>query len=473
MKSGLAPGYEAALGKTAPTCVEAQHRLGKLTARERIELLVDEGSFEEFDVGVDGSVITGRGAVSGRAVYVYAKDFTVLAGSLAAAHARKIVNVQDMALGDRAPIIGLFDSAGARVEDGLAALAGYGEIFQRHVRASGVIPQISLIMGPCAGGDAFSPALTDFLFMVENTSHFYVTGPEVVRTVAGAAVTTDELGGARVHAAKTGACDRAYASDFEALLQVRRLIDFLPASNSGDLPKWPSFDDVQRLDPSLDTLVPEDEHSPYDIRELILKTLDEADFFEIKEAHARNIVVGFGRIGGGPVGVVANQPMVLAGVIDCDAARKAMRFVRFCGRFAIPIVTFVDAPGFLPGLAEEHRDLAGQVAGLIFAYAEARAARVTLVTRNAFGTAYSVMDSQRLGHGGVSFAWPTARIALTGARAAPGAMAERSPYDAVAAGAIDEVIEPRSTRKEIARALAALRDKSSNAPGRARGDALR
>ena len=447
--------------------IEAQHARGKLTARKRIELLLDPGSFAEFDIAADAgsdprdsgdSVIAGWGAVNGRAVYVHANDFTVEGGALNAAHARKIARAQDMALSARAPIVGLIDSDGARLEAGVAALAGYGEIFQGHIRASGIVPQISLIMGPCAGTEAFSPALTDFVFMVENTSHLFVAGPEIVRTIANEAVTADELGGASVHAAKTGLCDRAYANDFEALKQLRRLIDFLPASNSGGVPAWPSFDDVERLDPSLDTLVPENPLQAYDMKELIEKTVDEGDFFEIGEAHARNIVTGFGRIDGRTIGVVANQPMVLAGVLDKDAARKATRFARFCDCFAIPIVTFVDAPGFLPGLAQEHGGLAGGVAELIFAYGAASAPKVTIVTRNAFGGAYVVMGSKHLGRDdgfAVNFAWPTARIALIGAGS--GADAGASPHAAAARGYIDEVIAPRATRKRIADALATFR----------------
>jgi propionyl-CoA carboxylase beta chain len=455
--------------------IEAQHARGKLTARERIELLLDPGSFEEFmsaehaaDPNEPGDgVIAGRGAVSGRAIYVYAKDFTVVEGALDEAHAQKIIRTQDMAFSARAPIIGLFDSGGARLEAGVGALAGFGEIFRRHIRASGIIPQISLIMGPCAGADAFCPALTDFVFMVENTSHLFATGPDIVRTICNEAVTVDELGGARVHAEKTTLCDRAYANDFEALKQMRRLIDFLPASSTAGVPEWPSFDNVERQDPSLDTLVPENPLQAYDMTELIKKTVDEGDFFEIGEAHARNIITGFGRIDGSTIGVVANQPMVLAGVLDADAARKAARFIRFCDCFAIPIVTFVDAPGFLPGLAQEHGGLVREVAELIFAYGAARAPKVTLVTRNAFGGAYAVMGSRQLG-AEVSFAWPNARIALVGVGASEDV--DASPHDAAARGYIDAVIEPQETRGRIAPALAALRSKAPEAPGKNDGN---
>ena len=364
--------------------------------------------------------------------------------------ARRIVRALDSALAARAPIISLFDSGGARLEAGVSALAGVGEIFQRQIRASGVIPQISLIMGPCLGADAFSPALTDFVFMVEKTSHLVVTGPGIVRTITNEAVTADELAGADAHAQKTGLCDRAYANDVEALRQMRRLIDFLPA-DAGGVPEWPSFDDAAPLDFSLDTLVPDDPLHVYDMKELIEKIVDEGDFFEVKAAHARNIVVGFGRVGGRTVGVVANQPMVLAGALDADGARKAARFVHFCGCFRIPIVSFVDTPGFLPGLAQEHGGLAKAVAALIFAYGAARAPKISVVTRNAFGGAYVAMGAKHLA-GGVSFIWPSARIALTG-----GDTAGAPPNAARAAGAIDAVIEPRETRARIAEALAMLR----------------
>ena len=324
--------------------VAAQHKRGKLTARERIELLLDDGSFEEFDMFVqhqcadfgmqdqkipgDG-VVTGWGTVNGRTVFVFSKDFTVFGGSLSEAHARKIMKVQDMALRMRAPIIGLFDAGGARIQEGVAALGGYGEVFKRNVVASGVIPQISVIMGPCAGGDVYSPAMTDFIFMVRDTSYMFVTGPDVVKTVTNETVTAEELGGAKVHTTKSSVADGAYDNDLEALLQVRRLIDFLPANNLDGVPEWPSFDDPGREEPSLDTLVPDNPNMPYDIKELITKVVDEGDFFEIQESYAKNIVTGFARVEGRTVGIVANQPMVLAGVLDSDASRKAARFVRF------------------------------------------------------------------------------------------------------------------------------------------------
>jgi propionyl-CoA carboxylase beta chain len=478
---------------------DAQHQKGKLTARERIELLLDEGSFEEYDMfvqhrctdfGMDqgeripgDGVVTGWGTVNGRVVYVFAKDFTVLGGSLSETHAQKITKIQDMALKNRAPIIGLFDAGGARIQEGVAALGGYGEVFQRNVLASGVIPQISLIMGPCAGGDVYSPAMTDFIFMVRDTSYMFVTGPDVVKTVTNENVTAEELGGASVHTTKSSIADRGYDNDVEALLQMRRLIDFLPSSNRDEVPEWPSFDDGLRIDASLDTLVPDNPNKPYDIKELIAKVVDEADFFEIQEAHARNIVVGFARMEGRSIGVVANQPMVLAGVLDVDASRKAARFVRFCDAFNIPIVTFVDVPGFLPGTAQEYGGLIKHGAKLLFAYAEATVPKVTVITRKAFGGAYDVMASKHL-RGDVNYAWPTAQIAVMGAKGAveiifradmgdPAKIAAQtknyedrflSPFVAAERGYIDDVIMPHSTRKRIGRALAMLRHKELENP---------
>src|ERR1700761_5780361 len=384
----------------------AQHARGKLTARERLELLLDHGSFEEWDMFVqhrcddfgmekskipgDG-VVTGWGTVNGRTVFVFAKDFTVFGGSLSETHAQKITKVQDMALKNGAPIIGLFDAGGARIQEGVAALGGYGEVFQRNVLASGVIPQISVIMGPCAGGDVYSPAMTDFIFMVRDTSYMFVTGPDVVKTVTNETVTAEELGGALVHTTRSSIADRAYDNDVEALLQMRRLVDFLPASNLEKPPTMPSFDDPDRIDMSLDTLIPDNPNKPYDIKELIAKVADEGAFFEIQEAHARNIVTAFARIEGSTVGIVANQPLVLAGVLDSDASRKAARFVRFCDCFNIPIITFVDVPGFLPGTAQEYGGLIKHGAKLLFAYAEATVPKVTVITRKAFGGAYDVM----------------------------------------------------------------------------------
>jgi len=479
--------------------VAAQHTRGKLTARERLELLLDTGSFEEFDTfvqhrctdfGMDKAekipgdgVVTGWGTVNGRKVFVFAKDFTVFGGSLSEAHAAKITKIQDMALKVRAPIIGLFDAGGARIQEGVAALGGYGEVFKRNVTASGVIPQISVIMGPCAGGDVYSPAMTDFIFMVRDTSYMFVTGPEVVKTVTNESVTAEELGGAKVHTTKSSVADGAFENDVECLLQMRRLIDFLPACNRSGVPVWPSFDDGERLDPSLDTLVPDNPNKPYDMKELIGKVADEGDFFEIQEGFAKNILTGFGRIEGRTVGFVANQPMVLAGVLDADASRKAARFVRFCDAFEIPIVTFVDVPGFLPGTAQEYGGLIKHGAKLLFAYSQATVPLVTVITRKAFGGAYDVMASKHIG-GDVNYAWPTAQIAVMGAKGAveiifradiddPEKIAARtseyeqrfhSPFVAAERGYIDEVITPGSTRKRIARALAMLASKKIEAP---------
>lgn len=478
--------------------VAAQHAKGKLTARERIELLLDEGSFEEFDMFVEhrctdfgmeaqklpgDGVVTGWGTVNGRVVYVFAKDFTVFGGSLSEAHARKITKIQDMALQNRAPILGLFDAGGARIQEGVNALGGYGEVFQRNVLSSGVIPQISVIMGPCAGGDVYSPAMTDFIFMVRDTSYMFVTGPDVVKTVTNETVTAEELGGASVHTTRSSIADKAFENDVEALLQIRRLIDFLPSSNTAGIPELPSFDSASREEPSLDTLIPANPNQPYDMKELILKLADEGDFFEIQEAHARNIVTGFARINGRTVGVVANQPMVLAGVLDSDAGRKGARFVRFCDCFNIPIVTLVDVPGFLPGTAQEYGGLIKHGAKLLFAYAEATVPKITVITRKAYGGAYVVMASKHL-RGDVNYAWPTAEIAVMGSKGAaeiiyraelsdPQKIQTRikdyearfaNPFVAAERGFLDEVIMPHSTRKRVARALNMLRHKELQNP---------
>ena len=480
--------------------IEAQHKRGKLTARERVELLMDKGSFEELDMFVEhrtvefgmdqmkipgDGVITGWGTVNGRTVFVFAKDFTVFGGSLSDTHAQKITKIQDMAMKARAPIIGLFDAGGARIQEGVAALGGYGEVFRRNVLASGVIPQISVIMGPCAGGDVYSPAMTDFTFMVRGTSYMFVTGPDVVKTVTNEVVTAEELGGASVHTAKSGVSDGAYENDLECLLQMRRLIDFLPANNEAGAPEWPSLDDIEREDKSLDTLIPDSPNKPYDIKELILKTADEGDFFELGESFAKNIVTGFGRIAGSTVGFVANQPMVPAGVLDIDASRKAARFVRFCNAFNIPIVTFVDVPGFLPGTNQEYGGLIKHGAKLLFAYSQCTVPLVTVITRKAFGGAYDVMASKHIG-GDLNFAWPTAQIAVMGAKGAveiifradlgdKEKIAARtkeyedrflSPFAAAERGYIDDVIMPHATRRRVARALAMLRGKQMDMPRR-------
>lgn len=478
--------------------IDAQHAKGKLTARERLEVLLDEGSFEEYDMfvqhrctdfGMDDTkvagdgVVTGWGTINGRPIFVFAKDFTVFGGSLSETHAQKITKIQDMALKNRTPIIGLFDAGGARIQEGVAALAGYGEVFQRNVLASGVIPQISVIMGPCAGGDVYSPAMTDFIYMVRDTSYMFVTGPDVVKTVTNETVSAEQLGGASIHTTKSSIADGAFDNDLEALLEIRRLVDFLPASNTAELPALPLQDDPNRIVPSLDTLIPDNANKPYDVKELIVKTVDDADFFEVQEKHAANIVVGFARMEGRPVGIVANQPMVLAGVLDSDASRKAARFVRFCDCFNIPIVTFVDVPGFLPGTAQEYGGLIKHGAKLLFAYAEATVPKITIITRKAYGGAYDVMASKHL-RGDVNYAWPTAEIAVMGARGAVEiifrkdiADAERiaehtsayedrflSPFVAAERGYIDDVIMPHSTRRRVSRALKMLRGKQLENP---------
>ncbi|HWB45916.1 MAG TPA: acyl-CoA carboxylase subunit beta [Hyphomicrobiaceae bacterium] len=478
--------------------IEAQHKRGKLTARERIDLLMDDKSFEEFDMYVEhrcadfgmektkipgDGVVTGWGTINGRTVYVFAKDFTVFGGSLSETHAAKIMKIQDMALRNRAPIIGLFDAGGARIQEGVAALGGYGEVFLRNVVASGVIPQISVIRGPCAGGDVYSPAMTDFIFMVKDTSYMFVTGPDVVKTVTNETVTAEELGGARVHTTRSSIADRAYENDVEALLQMRRLLDFLPSSNQSGVPELPTRDSPERLEPSLDTLVPDNPNKPYDIKELILKVVDEGDFFEIQEAFAKNIVTGFARMEGRTVGVIANQPMVLAGVLDSDASRKAARFVRFCDCFDIPLITFVDVPGFLPGTAQEYGGLIKHGAKLLFAYSEATVPKVTVITRKAYGGAYDVMSSKHI-RGDVNYAWPTAEIAVMGAKGAveilyraelsdakkiAGRIKEyqdrfANPFIAAERGYIDDVILPRTTRRRLCRALNMLRSKTVETP---------
>jgi propionyl-CoA carboxylase beta chain len=480
--------------------VASQHQKGKLTARERIDLLVDEGSFEELDMFVEhrvtdfgmadqkiagDGVVTGWGEIGGRLVYIFSKDFTVFGGSLSNAHAQKIVKIQRQAMKVGAPIIGLFDAGGARIQEGVDGLAGYADIFLENTLASGVIPQIAVIMGPCAGGDVYSPAIMDFIFMVKDTSYMYVTGPEVVKTVTHEEVSHEELGGYRVHSIKSGVADGAFENDLEALTQVRRMMDFLPLSNREKPPVRQSFDTPDREEPSLDTLVPANPNKPYDIKELITKIVDEADFFEIGEGFARNIVVGFARMDGAPVGIVANQPQVLAGVLDIDASRKAARFVRFCDAFEIPLVTLVDVPGFMPGTKQEQGGLIRHGAKLLFAFAEATVPKVTLITRKAYGGAYDVMSSKHI-RGDVNYAWPTSEIAVMGAKGAveiifraeigdPEAIAAKTaeyqdrfanPFVAASRGYIDDVIKPRETRKRIIRALKTLKGKVLTNPAK-------
>jgi propionyl-CoA carboxylase beta chain len=441
-----------------------------------------EFGMEAQRIPSDG-VVTGRGTIGGRLVYVFSKDFTVFGGSLSGAHAAKIVKLQGMALTNGAPIIGLFDAGGARIQEGVESLAGYADIFLQNTLASGVIPQISVIMGPCAGGDVYSPAITDFIFMVKDTSYMYVTGPDVVKTVTNETVTHEQLGGASVHTTRSSIADGAFENDVEALIEMRRLIDLLPANNQADLPEIACHQDAEAIDRSLDRLVPDNPNKPYDMKELILKTVDEGDFFEIQAAFARNIVTGFGRIEGRTVGVVANQPMVLAGVLDSDASRKAARFVRFCDCFNIPLVTFVDVPGFLPGTAQEYGGLIKHGAKLLYAYTEATVPKITVITRKAYGGAYDVMASKHIG-GDINYAWPTAEIAVMGAKGAaeilyrsdladPERIQGRikdyetrfaNPFVAAERGYIDEVIFPHSTRRRVARALRLLRGKHMELP---------
>jgi len=478
--------------------IAAQHAKGKLTARERIEILLDAGSFEEWDMFVEHTctdfgmadqktpgdgVVTGSGTINGRLVFVFSQDFTVFGGSLSASHAGKICKIMDQAIKVGAPVIGLNDSGGARIQEGVDSLAGYAEVFQRNVLASGVVPQISVIMGPCAGGAVYSPAMTDFIFMVKDSSYMFVTGPDVVKTVTQEVVTQEQLGGAVTHTTKSSVADNAYENDVEALVQTRRLMSFLPLSNREKPPQRESWDPIDRVEASLDTLIPANPNKPYDMKELIEKVVDEGDFFEIQPSFAKNILTGFARIGGQPVGIVANQPMVLAGCLDIDSSRKAARFVRFCDCYEIPIITFVDVPGFLPGTAQEYGGIIKHGAKLLFAYAEATVPKVTVITRKAYGGAYDVMSSKHL-RGDVNYAWPSAEIAVMGPKGAveiifrseigdAAKIAARTeeyrqkfanPFVAGHRGFIDDVIMPHSTRYRIARSLALLRDKELQNP---------
>jgi propionyl-CoA carboxylase beta chain len=428
-------------------------------------------------------VVTGWGTINGRMVYVFSQDFTVLGGSVSETHAAKICKIMDMAMQNGAPVIGINDSGGARIQEGVASLAAYGEVFQRNIEASGVVPQISVIMGPCAGGAVYSPAMTDFIFMVKDSSYMFVTGPDVVKTVTNEHVTAEELGGATTHTRKSSVADGAFENDVEALSEIRRLVDFLPLSNREKPPTRPFYDDPERVEESLDTLIPDNPNQPYDMKELITKVADEGDFYEIQEEFAGNIITGFIRLEGQTVGVVANQPMVLAGVLDIDSARKAARFVRFCDCFEIPILTFVDVPGFLPGTGQEYNGVIKHGAKLLFAYGEATVPKVTVITRKAYGGAYVVMSSKHL-RGDINYAWPTSEIAVMGAKGAveilhradlgdPEKIAAHTkeyedrfanPFAAAERGFIDEVIQPRSTRKRVCRAFAALRRKEKKMP---------
>jgi propionyl-CoA carboxylase beta chain len=488
--------------------IAAQHGKGKLSARERLELLLDEGSFEEWDMFVEhrcidfgmqdhkipgDGVVTGYGMINGRLVFVFSQDFTVFGGALSEAHAEKICKVMDQAMKVGAPVIGLNDSGGARIQEGVASLGGYADVFQRNVLASGVIPQISLIMGPCAGGAVYSPAMTDFIFMVKDSSYMFVTGPEVVKTVTHEEVTAEELGGATAHTTRSGVADLAFDNDVEALLMLRRFFNYLPLNNREKPPLRLGgtvvADPAERLDHSLDTLVPDHPNKPYDMKELIAKVLDDGDFFELQPDNARNIVVGFGRMEGTTVGIVANNPQVQAGCLDIKSSIKGARFVRFCDAFNIPVLTFVDVPGFMPGTAQEYGGIIKHGAKLLYAYAECTVPKVTVITRKAYGGAYDVMSSKHL-RGDVNFAWPNAEIAVMGAKGAveiifrddkgdPVKLAAKeaeykdrfaNPFVAGARGFIDDVIQPHETRKRICRSLAMLRDKKLDNPWRKHGN---
>ena len=484
--------------------IDNQHSKGKLTARERIDLFLDPESFEERDMFVEhrctdfgieeqtisgDGVVTGFGTVNGRLTFVYSQDFTVFGGSLSASHAEKICKIMDQAMKVGAPIVGLNDSGGARIQEGVDSLAGYAEVFQRNVSASGVIPQISVIMGPCAGGAVYSPAITDFIFMVKDSSYMFVTGPDVVKTVTHEEVTHEELGGATTHTQISGVADRAFENDVETLLYLRRFLDFLPANNKEKTPVRPTTDPHNRAEPSLDTLIPDNPNKPYDMMELITKLIDEGDFFEIQPEYAGNIIVGFGRIEGSTIGIVANQPMVLAGCLDISSSIKAARFVRFCDCFNIPLVTLVDVPGFLPGTSQEYGGIIKHGAKLLFAYAEATVPKVTVITRKAYGGAYDVMSSKHL-RGDVNYAWPSAEIAVMGPKGAVEIIFRQdlgdtekiearteeyrerfaNPFIAGNRGFIDDVIMPHNTRARISRSLRMLADKELENPWKKHGN---
>ncbi|PZC48667.1 MAG: propionyl-CoA carboxylase beta chain [Chloroflexi bacterium] len=487
--------------------IATQHAKGKKTARERIDLLLDPGSFIEIDpfvthrstqFGLDkqkflgDAVVTGWGKVNGNTIFVFAEDFTVFGGSLSEVVSEKICKVMDLAVKTGAPIVGLKDSGGARIQEGVVSLAGYGEIFLRNTLASGVIPQISVILGPCAGGAVYSPAITDFVFMVRGSAQMYITGPDVVRAVTGEDVTHEELGGAASHSSKSGVAHFSYDSEEECLQEVRRLFTFLPANNMADLPIEPCYDDPHRADPELANIVPEDPSKPYDMKDLVVRVVDEGDFMEVHEQFAPNIIVGFARVNGQPVGIVGQQPNYLAGVLDIDASVKAARFVRFCDAFNIPIITFVDVPGFMPGTDQEYRGIIKHGAKLLYAYAEATVPKITIITRKAYGGAYLVMGSKSLG-ADLNYAWPTAEIAVMGPEGAvnvifrsrikraedPVAMQQKmvqeyrtefaNPFTAAARGYIDDVIDPPETRRLIVQGLDMLKNKRTTIPPKKHG----
>lgn len=487
--------------------IRAQHERGKLTARERIDLLLDKGTFREVDAFVvhrthdfdldkqrylGDSVVTGWGMIEGRLVYVFSQDFTVFGGSLGEVHAEKVCKIMDMAMKNGAPVIGLNDSGGARIQEGVVSLGGYADIFLRNTLASGVIPQISVIMGPCAGGAVYSPALTDFILMVRNSSYMFITGPEVVKAVTHEDVTFEELGGAAVHSEISGVCHLAADSEADALYLVRKLLSYIPQNNLEDPPFVPTADDPLRMEEVLDDIIPDDPQKPYDIREIIRLVVDEGIFFEIQEYFAPNIVIGFARLGGHSVGIVANQPAVLAGVLDINSSEKAARFVRFCDAFNIPLVTFVDVPGFLPGVSQEHGGIIRSGAKLLYAYCEATVPKLTVVTRKAYGGAYDVMSSKHI-RGDVNFAWPSAEIAVMGPEGAVNIIFRKeiakaedpekrkeelvreyrekfaNPYIAAERGYIDDVIEPHETRPRLINALEMLANKRDTNPPKKHG----
>jgi len=487
--------------------VEAQHKKGRLTARERIDMLLDVGSFREVDAFVShrthdfdldkrkflsDSVVTGWGTINGRLVYIFSQDFTVLGGSLGEVHAEKIVKIMDMAMKNGAPVIGLNDSGGARIQEGVVSLGGYADIFLRNTLASGVVPQISVIMGPCAGGAVYSPALTDFIFMVRGSSYMFITGPEVVKAVTHEDVTFEELGGADVHAETSGVCHVAADSEADALYLVQKMLNYLPQNNMEDPPFVPTGDDPLRRDIRLDTIIPDDPSKPYDMKDVIGMIVDNNEFFEIQESYAQNIVVGFARLGGHSIGIIANQPAVLAGVLDINASEKAARFVRFCDAFNIPILTFVDVPGFLPGTDQEHSGIIRSGAKLLYAYCEATVPKLTITTRKSYGGAYCVMSSKHI-RGDVNLAWPSAEIAVMGPDGAVNIIFRReisasddpvtrknelvadyrqkfaNPYVAASRGYIDDVIEPRETRPRLINALEMLSNKRDNNPPKKHG----
>ena len=488
--------------------IAKQHEKGKLTARERIDLLLDEGSFEEFDMfvthrckdfGLDkqqylsDGVVTGYGTIDGRLVYVFSQDFTVFGGSLSETFAKKICKVMDMAAKNGAPIIGLNDSGGARIQEGVLSLAGYADIFLRNVLASGVVPQISAIFGPCAGGAVYSPAITDFIIMSKNTSYMFVTGPKVVKTVTNEDVTVEDLGGALVHNQISGVSHFAVEDEQEGIALIRKLISYLPQNNMEDPPVLPTNDSIDRLEDDLNYIIPDSPTKPYDMKDIIFAVVDDNEFLEVQRLFAPNIIVGFARFNGRSVGIVANQPNYLAGVLDINASRKAARFVRFCDAFNIPIVTFVDVPGFLPGTRQEYGGIIAHGAKLLYAYAEATVPKVTIITRKAYGGAYDVMSSKHL-RGDINYAWPTAEIAVMGPRGAieiiygselrsaddPQSVIQKreeeyrkkfaNPYIAAQYGFVDDIIEPRNTRFRIIRALESLATKRDSNPPKKHGN---